>query len=372
MNINVHAIETAVPGKGYAQDYIRSFMMEHVARSRFSRLAIQRIYSRSGIQRRHSTISEFGDPPEDGLFYDASTQQIRNPPTGDRNQRYQTEASALAVPMAERLVSESAFSRDEITHVVTASCTGFFASGLDWLLIRELGLSPQTESYHLGFMGCYAAFPALRLAQDIAAHSPDAVILIVCVELCSLHLQFTEEVDDLLSASLFADGAAAALVSAQPPRRVGPVLEIAALDSDRTPAGESEMTWAIGNHGFDMELTPEVPKYIEKYLPYTLARLQAAGYDGSNTDVWAVHPGGRAILDAVQRVAHLSEESLQASITTLRDYGNMSSATIWFVLKNVMAGMSKESVPIMMMAFGPGLTIETGRATARLHREGNT
>lgn len=360
MQTFIHAIETAVPETALSQDYIRQFMKEHVARSRLASLTIQRIYAHSAIDKRHSVLHELGQPPSDGIFFDAKRRQVRNPPTGDRNDRYQTETVKLLSTLPARAIQAANLQHDDVTHIITASCTGFFAPGPDFHIIRSLDLPPTVQAYHLGYMGCYAAFPAMRLARHICASQPEAVVLIVCHELCTLHLQFTDDPDALLAASIFADGAAAAIVTGQPPAPNRTALSMDALHTTRTPEGERDMAWTIGNTGFDMVLTPKIPALIRKYINDALLPYTSAHLDLEAIKYWAIHPGGRAILDAVQTSHGLTDELLAPSRETLREYGNMSSATIWFVLRNIMQQPTLAHAPILAMAFGPGLTIESG------------
>lgn len=360
MQCFIHSIETEVPETALRQDYIRQFMREHVARSRLASLTVQRIYAHSAIDQRHSALHELGQPPRDGIFFDAERQQIRNPPTGDRNDRYQSETIKLLSTLPARAIRSASFRPGDVTHIITASCTGFFAPGPDFHIIRSLDLPPTVQAYHLGYMGCYAAFPAMRLAQHICASQPEAVVLIVCHELCTLHLQFTDDPDALLAASIFADGAAAAIVTAQPPTPDRKALSLDALHTTRTPEGERDMAWTIGNTGFDMVLTPKIPALIRKYINDALRPYTSSHLDLEAIKYWAVHPGGRAILDAVQASHGLADERLAPSRETLREYGNMSSATIWFVLRKIMQQSTLAPAPILAMAFGPGLTIESG------------
>jgi predicted naringenin-chalcone synthase len=356
----IHSIATEVPETVFPQDYAMDFMLRHVAHSPSAQEMVQRIYTHSGIAKRHSVIREFAPEAASGLFYDADRKQLLNPPTGARNQRYHQEATLLLRRVGERLMKTAPFEPSEITHVITASCTGFFAPGPDFLIVRELGLAPQTECYHLGFMGCYAAFPALRLANTIVAADPHAVVLIVCLELCSLHIPYREDANSLLGASLFADGAGAALISGRPPRPDQSAFRIECLNTTRTRRGESAMAWTIGNHGFDMILSPRVPALIRAELGELLAPYHALGYALETFPIWAVHPGGRAILDAVELNYQLPASALAAARETLRVYGNMSSATIWFVLQQIVQQGGADPAPLIAMAFGPGLTVETG------------
>jgi predicted naringenin-chalcone synthase len=232
---------------------------------------------------------------------------------------------------------------------------------MDYRLVTELGLSHATERYHVGFMGCYAAFPALRMAHQFCLAQPDAVVLVVCLELCSLHLQIRPNPDTILANALFSDGAAAAIVSARPPSGRRPSFALQQFFSALAPEGSNDMAWEIGNSGFNIVLSSYVPDIIEANVGKIVDDLLARGDRSLNDiDLWALHPGGKSILDKIERTLALRPDQLVASRETLRDYGNMSSATVLFVLKRLLGDASPTTRQICAMAFGPGLVIETG------------
>lgn len=356
----IHTIQTAVPENHYAQDYARDFMKKHIGGEGALSRIIHRIYAMSGIEKRHCVITDFQPASPGGLFFDADKQVLLNPQTGDRNQFFASEAGKMFTKASEKALDVSGFERDEITDVITVSCTGFYNPGPDYQVVRHLGLSPHTRRYHLGFMGCYAAFPAMKMAQSICAENPGAVVLVTCAELCTLHLQFSKETDAIISASVFADGAASMVISAREPNGSKPALSIQNLSTVLVPEGEKDMAWTIGNNGFDMVLSTYVPDIIESNLETLLTPFFQNGIDPGRFRWWAVHPGGRAILDKVQQALGLGDDSIAPSRHVLSQYGNMSSATILFVLKEIMERGQKNGERVFSMAFGPGLTIETG------------
>jgi predicted naringenin-chalcone synthase len=276
----------------------------------------------------------------------------------------------LAVALAKKLLAAAeGFQASDITHVVFASCTGFANPGPDYHIIRELGLGGHVERYTLGFMGCYAAFPALRMAAQFCEANPKAVVLVMCLELCSLHMQINDQPDSILANSLFADGAAAALVSSRKPLPGRPGYKVHAFSSALVTDGEADMAWDIGNEGFNIVLSSYVPEILGKRIAPLLEEIvEKSGLDLSQIEEWAVHPGGRAILDKVGASLGLAPEALAASRQVLRDYGNMSSATILFVLKELLDSADTDQALSCAMAFGPGLTVET----AVLERCGRT
>jgi predicted naringenin-chalcone synthase len=259
---------------------------------------------------------------------------------------YATEAPELALRAARQIADAG-----EATHLVVASCTGFTAPGIDQAIARGLGLRADVERVSIGFMGCYAGVTALRTAGHIVRSRPGARVLVVAVELCSLHLQEHAGLESMLAMGQFADGAAAAMVSAgSPGLALGPALSLALGESDTL------ITWTIGDTGFAMQLSGEVPGRIAEALsrPEVADRI-TGGQPVEAFDAWAVHPGGRSVLDAVERSLALSHDSLDASRAVLHDCGNMSSATVIFVLARLMARKPSRG---LALAFGPGLAVE--------------
>ena len=245
--------------------------------------------------------------------------------------------------------------------MVTASCTGFFNPGIDYLLCRELGLAGNTQRFHLGFMGCYAAFPALNMAAQFCQANPQAVVLVMGLELCTLHLQINGSEDTILANSLFADGAGAALVSARSPQPGNATFRVCDFDSALIPSGREAMAWSIGDLGFDISLSSYVPKIIGAGIADVLQPLLTRN-TLSTRDIqrWAVHPGGKSIVDKVAASLELSPDQVLPSRDVLRTFGNMSCATIFFVLKETLAKPAVEDrEKVCAIAFGPGLTVET-------------
>ncbi|NND72823.1 MAG: type III polyketide synthase, partial [Rhodothermales bacterium] len=254
----------------------------------------------------------------------------------------------------------------DITHVITVSCTGFFAPGLDIELCGRLGLSPHVERVHIGFMGCYAAFNALKTAHAFCQANPGAVVLVVCVELCTLHFQVSDTMEKAVINSLFSDGAAAVILRSKSRSEAGGQLTyrtgLCALDDE----SRDHMTWEVGDIGFNMGLSRRVPEVISSMLPdYIDALLCKAGKDVSDVSFWAIHPGGRAVVEKAVEVLDLAPEDTFDSTEVLRQFGNMSSPTILFILSRFvqrnrsLVGAGKAGVGNgVAMAFGPGLTIE--------------
>jgi alpha-pyrone synthase len=342
----LNALATAVPDHDIHSAFINwagSQLTERTEQAIFARMA-----KRCGIEHRYSVLPvgpSGGSPVETGGYY-ASSQL---PSTAARMLSYAT----LAPPLAEQAVAAlgSAFDPRSITHLVVASCTGFVAPGIDQILAQRLGLSSSVERLLIGFMGCYAAVTALRTARHIVRSDPAAHVLVITVELSTLHLQSDSALEPLLAMLHFGDGAAAALVSAE-----GSGLALGEGLSATLPASQDLIRWAIGDQGFAMHLSGEVPARIETALAEPEFQSRICGPEGKESiEAWAVHAGGRSILDAVERGLDLASDSLAASRQTLLKYGNMSSATLMFALKS--AFLTKPASGVAL-AFGPGLAAE--------------
>jgi alpha-pyrone synthase len=342
----IHAIGTAVPDHDIHSRFIQ-WAGERLTDKRERKL-FDRMAARSGIEQRWSVLpraQDGGSPVEPGGFYDGGFL----PSTGRRMEVYAQKAPDLALAAIAALADKA--SLDGITHLVVASCTGFVAPGIDQIIIRRLGLSPTIERTMVGFMGCYAAVAALRVAHHIARSDADARVLVVTVELSTLHLSRRQDIESLLAALQFADGAAAAIVSAEPQG-----LEMEDFFCATLPETDELIQWTIGDEGFEMVLSGEVPGRIGAALhePETRTAIMN-GYAAENVE-WAVHPGGRSILDAVEHGLGLGQGALAASRSVLARFGNMSSATLMFVLSDLMErpGGTKG----VAIAFGPGLAAE--------------
>jgi predicted naringenin-chalcone synthase len=355
MPSHIHHIATSVPEYQFNQDELRERMKQVVDGTDRDRRIIHQIYSRSGIETRHSVVNDFQKSGTHTLFFNG---QGPSPGTQSRNDTYIREGRKLFVDVAKKLASHSEFNASEITHLITVSCTGFYAPGPDFDIIRALKLNPGIERYHLGFMGCYASIPALKLADQICRADEEATVMIVSVELCTLHFQANSKLDDLLSASVFADGGAGAIISSKAPSTRG--YKIDGFASALLDKGENDMAWSIGDRGFNMILSSYIPDLLADSLEDFLRPvLKQYNISQNEIDEWGVHPGGRAILDKVQSVLSLPEHSLEASRSVLSKFGNMSSATILFVLQELLEQSNTESSRTIAMAFGPGLTLET-------------
>lgn len=333
----INGIATAVPSSECDATY-HAWAARQLEGKREAAL-LERMLQRSGIGRRFTVLSDDSTFHAEGSFYDAPDP----PSTRARMAVYAREAPELALTAIRGLEGI-----DAVTHLVVASCTGFMAPGLDQVIARRLGLAASVERVVVGFMGCYAGVTALRTAAHIVRSDPAARVLVVALELCTLHLQPTERLDSLLAMAQFADGCAAALVTGD-----GPGLELGDGLSLTLEDSQDLITWTIGDTGFAMELSGEVPGRLAEALADD--DVGAVVRDGQAIEAWAVHPGGRSIVDAVERGLALAPEKLAASRAVLHEFGNMSSATVIFVLQRLMAERPKSGIAL---AFGPGLAME--------------
>ncbi|KQO82353.1 naringenin-chalcone synthase [Frigoribacterium sp. Leaf263] len=384
--VSIRSIGTAVPDTVIGQEHIRDVFRTQPGLSRLATRLVGSVFDAAAIDTRHTVIDELGaggseggglgsEPLEAPVFLDSETGRILDPSTGTRNDVYVERSPALFEAAArDALDRAEGITAADVTHVVTVSCTGFFAPGPDYLLVRALGLAASTRRLHIGFMGCYGAFPAIRSARDTCLADPDAVVLVVCAELCTLHLRSSSDPDAIVASSVFADGAAAAIITARPAPEGSRVLDVEALETVLTPVGEGDMAWSIGDSGFDMVLSSYVPHIVEQHVDEALAALWTDGLRAADIDLWAVHPGGRSIVDRVQNRLGLADHQVAASRKVLREAGNMSSATVLFVMREALTGeggaWSSTAPPrpqrVVAMAFGPGLTVETGSFRSRI------
>lgn len=358
----IHGTGEALPPTRIAQPQIAELFAEQPGMSRLGARLTRAVFANAGVDSRRTVLPELSaDAPPWGAgdYRDAVTGALQSPTTGVRNRVYAEEAPGLFAAAARAALADAPhLDAGLITHVVTVSCTGFFAPGPDVRLVADLGLRADVARVHLGFMGCNAAFGALRTAAGFCAADPDAVVLVVCVELCTLHLHVRNDPDTILGNALFADGAAAVLLSARPAPEGVALPELLDQETALAPAGEGELAWAIGDEGFEMVLGAAVPRIIDEHVTAALDPLLArAGRSVGQVDHWAVHPGGREILDRVAARLALSEDAMAASRRVLAEQGNVSSVTILLVLRRLLAAGATGLVGAM--AFGPGLSIES-------------
>jgi predicted naringenin-chalcone synthase len=307
---------------------------------------LQQLAAGARIDQRYTVLPDpFGTAEMPGFYRPGAF-----PSTGERMRMYQREAPLLAARAIEHLRAVAG-SLHNVTHLIVTSCTGFYAPGLDIDVLRYTGLSPNVQRTLIGFMGCQAALVGLRNAQQIVQANPQAIVLMVNLELCSLHLQQTPRIDRLVSFLLFADGCAASLITSRPNG-----LRIDECHTHLSLADAERMAWHIEDEGFAMTLDARLPARIRQWFRSSEVLAKP---DGDRT-LWAVHPGGRLILDSVQDACGLSDDQMFLSREVLRRFGNMSSASIMFILRDLLHAEADatELQSGRALAFGPGLTVE--------------
>lgn len=356
MTPSIVAIGTAVPPTRLTQGAVRDLMVAQHPDNRLTRRLIAAAFDAAAIDARHSALAGLlSDAPADTLPI-RDGDRILDPTTSERNAEFRRLAPALFAEAARAALSNAAIPADRVTHVITVSCTGLFAPGPDVALVRDLGLATSVERYHHGFVGCAAAIPALRAAHRIVLAQPGSVVLVVTAELCSLHIRVSDDPEQIVAASVFGDGAAAAIVT---DTGGGMRLELDDFATALTDDGERDMAWTIGDHGFEMTLTAEVPRIVGREVRGAVGPLLGS-------DAWAVHPGGRSVLDRVADALELTDAEMAPSRAVLREYGNMSSATIMFILRALLHDDAlPDGATIAALAFGPGLSVESARMRRR-------
>ncbi|MCA9117128.1 MAG: type III polyketide synthase, partial [Planctomycetaceae bacterium] len=303
-SITLRGLGTALPALSVSQDEAASIASRLTAE--VQPRAIGALYRQAKVQRRYSVLLEDGGsgPPSQSFYQSAAHAEDRGPSTADRMARYAAEAPDLAATACRRALADADLPSSEISHLVTVSCTGFAAPGVDLELISRLGLPAEVSRTHIGFMGCHALLNALRVASAFAAADPAARVLVASVELCSLHHQYSREPQQLVANALFSDGAAAAVVSQCEADRAAGGWLLVDQNSLVLPDTDDTMSWRIGDHGFRMTLSPQVPELISEHLGEWLASwLQTHGLSTADICSWAVHPGGPRILTATAAAA---------------------------------------------------------------------
>ncbi len=358
---NIVSIATAVPTYKHQQESILHFMQEMYGLDADDKRKLAFLYHQSHINTRYSCVADYGAPKADWTFI-PQTENIDFPCIDVRMQRYQAAALPLSVDAIKQCI-DGIITPQEITHLITVSCTGMSAPGLDLQVAEAMQLSPNIFRTSVNFMGCYAAIHGLKLAKMICDSSTTkANVAVVCTELCTLHFQKGFTPDNAASSLLFADGSAAVLLSNT--IKTDKSLTLQNFYSQIAYQGKKDMAWEISSSGFLMTLSGYIPQLIEhdiEALPHSA--LQQNDLTKADISHWCVHPGGRKIVDVIEQKLQLAASDLQYSRQVLRDYGNMSSPTILFVLKAMMDEPIASGSNIFGVAFGPGLTMETFTAT---------
>ncbi len=380
-------ISTAVPDGQLDQVRAAEIAQSRCAFSKEEGIWIEKRYRSTGVKQRATVFSMANSENNKGSYLEKSVSSEshrsksvsfeavsdfesfyprakgaldRGPTTEQRMSRYALEAPLLAQKAAQSVLENTKTASSSVTHLITVSCTGFVAPGIDISLIQDLGLQKTMGRTHIGFMGCHGAFNGLQVARAIVTSQPTAKVLIVCVELCSLHFHYGYHRDKIIANALFADGASAFLVGFQ--KDQNELWQLKDTHSFLFPESLDGITWQIGGHGFEMTLQPEVPILIRKHLHSWLQPwLQKHDLTIDQIRSWALHPGGPKILNAVEKALNLSEERTSISRAILSEHGNMSSATIGFILQRMI--QQNSSRPCIALGFGPGVVGEAALLT---------
>lgn len=353
MDPTILGLATAVPPYIFDQEEIAQKMKTVMQLDPQQEAQLQQIYRNSAIRKRHSVLSDFQKERSQWHFWGENYPKS-SPNILSRNEVYKREAPKLAYEAAHKALENWGDDPALITHVISVSCTGMFAPGIEFHLMSSLPLKRSVNRLAINFMGCFGAFKGLSVSHAFAKEQPNARILMVCTELCSLHLQNEMNSDNLLANSLFSDGAAAVVVGSNPQQNETPLWSIIKHRSWGMENSLDRMTWEVGNHGFFMKLSPFVPALIGRHITPFLEELLTPHVESSQCD-WAIHPGGKSILQAIEKAMKLERYQTQAAWDTLSEYGNMSSATFLFVLQNLLKSTRKWTLGT---GFGPGLSIE--------------
>ncbi|MGH7169453.1 MAG: type III polyketide synthase, partial [Gemmataceae bacterium] len=322
------------------------------------------MYDHTGIDFRHLAFGQqvvedvvHGTRHSQSLFLPSGRDDDQGPTTGQRMRVYADEAGPLAIRAARQALHQSRLAADEITHLVTISCTGMQAPGVDFELIEALALAPTVQRTHVGFMGCHGAINGLRIARAFSDSDPEARVLLCAVELCSLHYHYGWDPQKMIANAIFADGAAAVAGAADPLDSAG-VWRVTATGSCLIPDSREAMSWSIGDHGFEMTLSKRVPSLIRAHLrPWLESWLARHGLRREAIGSWAIHPGGPRILEAIAQALELSDEQLAAARAVFATHGNMSSPTVLFIVEHLRA--QRAPLPCVALGFGPGLIAES-------------
>lgn len=363
MSLALLGFGTALPSTAISQTESIQIAKRICCRSEGQADLLPALYRQSGIRRRHLAFSQevmadvlHGTKHSASVFLPHEGVDDPGPTTGQRMQHYVQEAGSLAIQAARQALQEAALAPRSLTHLVTVSCTGFRAPGVDIELIQRLELPATIERTHIGFMGCHGALNGLRVARAFTGAIPRARVLLCAVELCGLHYRYQWSPKNMVSNALFADGAAA-VVGVPTAAAAAGTWQVVASSACLFPASEAAMTWSIGDHGFEMTLSTRVPDLLARHVrPWLSEWLHDCGLGLGDIASWAIHPGGPRILSAVEAALALGPEATAVSRQVLAEYGNMSSPTVLFVLQRLRDQRAPR--PCVALGFGPGLATE--------------
>jgi len=356
----ITSIGTANPPNKVSQQQVAEFMLRHLDLSPQKAKWLKKVYDASGIAYRYTVIPDYLKDQGAYHFYPNNQELQPFPRINTRMDLYKEHALSLASDAIQNCIHQHQINANEVTHLITVSCTGMHAPGLDIELVRSLELADNIERTAIQYMGCYAVFNGFKVADHICQANPDAKVLLVSVELCTIHFQNGTDKDQIVANALFSDGAAAAMIEGNGQTRTG--LKLQQFTNKLIPEGQAHMTWSIGNFGFEMRLSNQVPQMLQGHLKPILDELSQNG-QFHKPDLYAIHPGGRKILEFAEEELAIEPSKNAYAKEILKNYGNMSSPTILFVLEKILANRTgqDDGKQLLALAFGPGLTLEAGR-----------
>jgi predicted naringenin-chalcone synthase len=363
MSLAILGLGTAVPPASITQTDAAGIARAICCRTKEQETWLPVMYDRTGIDRRHLA---FGQEVIDDILHDTDFSHSvflptgrdddHGPTTGQRMRHYVTSAAPLALCASRQALLESGLAATDLTHLITVSCTGFHAPGVDYELIQGLGLRPTVQRTHVGFMGCHGALNGLRVARAFADSDPEARVLVCAVELCALHYHYGWDPQKMIANAIFADGAAA-LIGVPDALAPSGVWRVADAGSCLLPDSREAMSWTIGDRGFEMTLSKRVPGLIRQHLrPWLESWLDRRGLRIETVGSWAIHPGGPRILDAIAESLVLGEDKLASARAVFAGHGNMSSPTVLFIVEHLRD--QRAPLPCVALGFGPGLVAE--------------
>jgi predicted naringenin-chalcone synthase len=362
MSFAIHGLGTALPPTTIPQDQAVQIAQRVNARTEKQADLLPVLHRLSGIETRHVVFQHDvvravlkGDAAANSVFLPKGPDD-HGPTTGQRMSFYNQEAGKLALPAARQCLDRAGWRPPDVTHLITVSCTGFAAPGVDYELMRRLELPPEVERTHIGFMGCHGAFNGLRLARAFTGADARARVLLCSVELCSLHYHYGWDPEKMVGNALFADGAAAIAGTADA-SAPDAAWRLVASGSCLFPDSADDMRWIIGDHGFEMTLSARVPDLIGRHLrPWLENWLGRHSLTIASVVSWAIHPGGPRILTAIEKSLGLPSAATTVSRDVLAACGNLSSATVLFLLDRLRVRQAAR--PCVALGFGPGLVVE--------------
>jgi predicted naringenin-chalcone synthase len=362
MSFAILGMGTALPSNRVTQDEAAEAAQIVCCRTPEQAALLPLLYRLTGIETRHMVVPQevvhdiLGGTQQTQSVFLPCDKEDQGPTTGQRLQIYAREAGPLAAQAARQALERSGLRPRELTHLLTVSCTGFAAPGVDVELIKQLSLRPTIQRTHIGFMGCHGAFNALRVADAFTGADPHARVLLCAVELCSLHYHYDWDPEKMVANALFGDGAAS-VVGVAGNGAPEDSWRVAATGSCLFPDSQADMSWVIGDHGFEMTLSTRVPELLGQHLrPWLEGWLAENGVPLAEVASWAIHPGGPRILTAIEKALGLPREATSVSREVLAEYGNLSSPTVLFLIDRLRTRSAPR--PCVALGFGPGLVAE--------------